>query len=528
VKALSSMRAKRRMAVVLALALLAALPALAVLAARVRGPFGLCLSADWAITELMVRHALELDQALGPYSRFRWNHPGPMLFYVTAPIYAAFGRDAVGLNAAAALVNALVAVCAVWALYRARAEAGAFAAALVFLVTLGALNLRIESIWGPHVVIAPLLAELVLAAAVLAGRRELLVVLVVVSSFLLQTHVAVAPVVGATFALACLSAARRGPDETLHTWCRRVIPAVAVFAVLWSPAIAEQVTAPVGNLTALFRFFVHPPDHLLAHRVSETGPLVLERRGDLVASIVPGGAAKTGLRWRGVAEIAMVALAGWRARRRGDRVGVAFAVIALVAVVASFVATAGIVDRLWDYLLDWLLAVGAFGWLAVLVCSLPGWTNAPEADRDRKNARASPVSALGWSVIAVVSLVESVGALRSRPFVTAEGIASSALCSGAKTLAVELAATQATRPLFVIETHGVWPDVAGVLLALHERGVAFAVNQPWPHMFGPLHAPAGREDRVLHCGSPSAWQRRGAPRIVARVAGGSGTLLFFE
>jgi hypothetical protein len=42
---------------------------------------------------------------LGPYSRFGWHHPGPLYFYLLAPLYAAGGFRFVGINVSAAIIN---------------------------------------------------------------------------------------------------------------------------------------------------------------------------------------------------------------------------------------------------------------------------------------------------------------------------------------------------------------------------------------------------------------------------------------
>ena len=60
---------------------------------------------DGAILELYTIYARVGDSQLGPYSRFGWHHPGPMLFYMLAPVHSAFGSHAYALNAAAVLIN---------------------------------------------------------------------------------------------------------------------------------------------------------------------------------------------------------------------------------------------------------------------------------------------------------------------------------------------------------------------------------------------------------------------------------------
>ena len=49
---------------------------------------------DYAIQELAVQEAARAHRLLGPYSRFGFNHPGPMLFYANVPAYLLLGKNA--------------------------------------------------------------------------------------------------------------------------------------------------------------------------------------------------------------------------------------------------------------------------------------------------------------------------------------------------------------------------------------------------------------------------------------------------
>src|SRR5690606_16795832 len=46
------------------------------------------LAGDWALLELRVRDVGTSDTPLvGPFSRYGWNHPGPLLFWLLAIPY---------------------------------------------------------------------------------------------------------------------------------------------------------------------------------------------------------------------------------------------------------------------------------------------------------------------------------------------------------------------------------------------------------------------------------------------------------
>ena len=57
--------------------------------------------ADIAVLEMYVRNALTGSLLVGPYSRFGWHHPGPLYFYLIAPLYRAAGSQAIAMVQAA-------------------------------------------------------------------------------------------------------------------------------------------------------------------------------------------------------------------------------------------------------------------------------------------------------------------------------------------------------------------------------------------------------------------------------------------
>src|SRR5688500_15389528 len=82
----------------LALAAAAILAIAVVITARAMPP--IVTSSDLAVTELYTELATRGQLLVGPDSRFAWNHPGPIYFYVLAPLYAASGHRAGALFSA--------------------------------------------------------------------------------------------------------------------------------------------------------------------------------------------------------------------------------------------------------------------------------------------------------------------------------------------------------------------------------------------------------------------------------------------
>ena len=71
--------------------------------------------ADYAALELRTRAVGGTDTPLvGPYSRYGWNHPGPLVFYALVLPYRALGSEGTGLLAGALLLNASAIAYNLW------------------------------------------------------------------------------------------------------------------------------------------------------------------------------------------------------------------------------------------------------------------------------------------------------------------------------------------------------------------------------------------------------------------------------
>ena len=156
------------------------------------------LGGDQGLLELWTRSASDGEAFLGPYSRFLWNHPGPTVFYWFTPFYFATGQRPGGLGIACLIVVILgmAYVCRISEVLLGRVAAWATALAiLAFLVATG--TDWFDETWNPVLIVVPVIVLGSSAAAVLAGRRSCLPVVVGAATFALQTHVGTLPVVGA-------------------------------------------------------------------------------------------------------------------------------------------------------------------------------------------------------------------------------------------------------------------------------------------------------------------------------------------
>jgi hypothetical protein len=209
-------------------------------------------AGDAAMTELYTLHASQGVWPYGPYSRFGWHHPGPLLFYLYAPWYRLAAFHSSAINGSAVLVNVIAVASVVWLIVRCGGGALAWS-------VLGALGLFvwrfggvISSAWNPHALILPLTSAVMFTAAAAAGEAAVLAAWVIAASLVVQSHAGLAPVVAvlAAFMVPALIWQRYRPGFRRHlAW------AAALAAIVWALPIAEGIGGRPGNVLLLYRFF---------------------------------------------------------------------------------------------------------------------------------------------------------------------------------------------------------------------------------------------------------------------------------
>lgn len=154
-----------RLAYVLLVAVVAVVAVVATFAWR-------AATLDWkAAGDLSVIRLRALDVGtsntplVGPYSRFQWNHPGPMLSFAFAPWVARRSSNVLFFLTSIVL------------------------AAFVLLAQSG----ELFNPWNPFVVVLPLFTALFAAWGTFRGDRVAAVVLVIAASFAIQGHIGAAP-----------------------------------------------------------------------------------------------------------------------------------------------------------------------------------------------------------------------------------------------------------------------------------------------------------------------------------------------
>jgi hypothetical protein len=462
------------------------------------------LLGDNALIGLATNGAAHLQQALGPYDRFGWHHPGPVYFYLLLFPTWIFGLST-GLYVGASLINGAAALALVGVAWRrAGALAGLWAAVCLGFLAIAVGTLTFGEAWNPFVVIVPLAIFIVLCGGAVAGPSLLsLAGAALAGSFAVQTNVGTAPVVGILFVAAAVATLGPGvirrrlslPDLGVPTGGSRW-PVVAFAAalvgvvVVWVPPIVQEVTGRPGNLTELWRFFtashVH---HALRPSVVALGSMqgllpfgIDNRSGVLLQGPHPS------LLVIGIFVVAGLAVGvGWV---RGQRLGMALGGAGLLAEAASVLAITRIVGPFSNYLLQWSLAVPLVVLIGLGVAVVgvgtrdPAGTSARWWRWPRSSDRGWLPVAVGGAVLAVgavvVSAVFSVQASRQPP-VAADSVRAT---SGTAWALVAPRVRPGETVFLDMRWHDSWSIAAGVASALVEHGEHPKVAPSWGLLFG--------------------------------------------
>jgi hypothetical protein len=429
----------------------------------------------------------------GPYSRFRWNHPGPLLFLSLAPLYYATGRDPAALHLGIALLNGASALLAVAVVRRIEGEAVArWAAGVAVLLLVGVSPAELSRIWNPSVLAAPLFLFLVLCAAAWARRTlSWLLAAGLVGSFLVQTHVSVIGVVGIPWLLAAARVATATARR--REWPRgerlTVVVAALALAAVWAPPLLES-----ENLGRVGRF--------LLEGGGDAAPRDTDVRAAARAVVRAAGTVPLGLRAfalevpddtaRGLVVLSAVAaslVALALGTRRRKPFGRALALLSLAGLALGIVSATRAVGPLYPYLFWWGAALPVPAWIALGVVLLDG------EPRRRSTRAAGMAVVLGAAAVSIWFVVEtarmpvsSFRGSRAAPAVTA--------------LLAQRVPALRTDGIEIVAPVSSYADYAAVYATLRRRGVDAVVPPEWAGNFGRQHlagaeAPAPRHVAYL-------------------------------
>ena len=443
--------------------------------------------SDWALLELRVRDVGLHGVFTGPYSRFGWFHPGPLVYYLLAVPYRLLGSSSAGLMIGALSINAAAAVGAVLVARRRGISVGiAATVALALLMrSLGPEVLRDP--WNPHLPVLSSFLLLFLAWVAMSGDSRLLPWIAVVASFLIQTHVGFTPlavgmVVSATIGAGI--AARRSASEQ-RRFLRMAGFAVLAALVLWLPALWGEVVTGSGNLGDIVSYFSATNPGAGVADAARVAALQLDARPDWLFGAESGFIFRTGPR-RAVLPVELSSrppfllvaalAAGLTATFRRRRDAVLLGITVLVGWATAMVGVSRIVGLLFPYLVRWTWPLGAVTGVFVVWTA---WLTLSDAARRRLR---QPLALFAVGVVAVTSLLASIDALRV-------GVPQSTRQAQTKSLSHQLLQHLPPGPGVVrfVGGQGGLAE-AGVVLQVERSGIPVVVAGPAARFYGDSRA----------------------------------------
>lgn len=466
------------------------------------------LHGDYAGLELATRHVPAGTTLLGPYSRFQFNHPGPLYFYALYPVYLLAGKTSAGIFAGAAAIAAAAAAAVVATVRLLATRAHALGVLFVVLGWHAAFGNATPLPWNPLVVVLPLTAFLACAALVARGAFAAAPVAALLGAFVGQTHLSTVPTtlgIGAgALGVAWLGARRRGG---LARGERRALAVAGTLVALASlPMLVEQLLPDGGNLTKLARFFAHReaplapggfalrtwafastwlPDRLASLALPADG---WEPR-TMASEAVPGVASGYTIRLTAL-HLACVGGALALAWKRRDRTSVALLAVSLAADALAVVALQAVVGVSYYYLAFWTTAASTVGWMGVATA-----VSAALADAARGRVTLSRAGLAGAVAVALAGAVFAASLQRAwlarapftpRPFVEFRDMH-----------AAVRAAAEARSAVPVVHAQGAWHLAFMILLERDKDGLPSRIVARERWMLG-RQVPVVQGERAMH------------------------------
>jgi len=184
------------------------------------------------------------------------SHPGPLAFWLMAPLYA-LGRSAVALSTAQAVLAAAWVGAALVLAGRRGGLALQVAVGVTTLLVVRALGAEIAvQPWNPWLAVPPFLCLLVATWATLDGDDVAHPVAVLAASVVVQAHLGYLPLAVPLAAAATVAVAGRA--RTSSAARRWVGLGLGVGVLAWLAPVVQQLTGSPGNLGELWRAYGGP------------------------------------------------------------------------------------------------------------------------------------------------------------------------------------------------------------------------------------------------------------------------------
>lgn len=374
---------------------------------------------DLAMTEFRVRDVGGRHTPLiglpGRIGRFpeQGSHPGPLSFYLIAPVYRLLGASAWAMLVGAIAVNLAAIGTAVGLAFR---RGGWWLAGMVsvwLLVSMRGYGIGVlTQPWNPYLPLVAWTVVVLCAWLVLDGDARALVPMVVAGTLCAQTHIPYLLLCVGLFGVVAVVVAVRWRRGTPSSG-RWLLWSVGVGTVLWLPPLVDQAFRDPGNIRMLQQHFMNPAEEpiglrqgvavLLRHLdighavfggVGSGGFVDAAYRPDL--SVVPGVVMLAS--WAGSAVLA------WRLRHRSL---MCLHVVLAVVLLLEALSMVRIFGKVWYYLTLWAWSVTVAMGMAT-AATIAVWIRRRMGDRSRTGIVRATIA--GGGALAAFSMVSLLSA----------------------------------------------------------------------------------------------------------------------
>ncbi len=323
--------------------------------------------SDLAIIDLQVRDVWTVHTPLtGLWSRPGWSHPGPLSYWLIGVFSGLTGQAAWATRVGGALLGGVAVGSLAWITWRRGLRLMLAAATVTGFVYLATGPWIFRQPWNLHIPLPFFVLFLFLVVIVAEGGTRHLIMLALVASLIVQTHLGYALIVAVGLAWAVgwviLDArrARRLPDR----WRSTLAISIGASVVVWIPPLVDQLVNQPGNLEKIAVYFLNG-EYARVGLAKAAGIFASEYRfvppwlgGPDRQTPFVGFAQTTTLAWL-LVPAALLVLGLLAARSTGSRadlrrLGLA-ALMAIVAVVAISRA-----DEPRAYTFQWRVVIAAF------------------------------------------------------------------------------------------------------------------------------------------------------------------------
>ncbi len=338
---------------------------------------------DLAMTELRVRDVgtrhtplVGLPGRIGTIPN-QGSHPGPISFYLLAPVYRVLGETSWSLELGTALIHIVTVAFVLVLAFRRGGRRMVIAAGVLVAVVLRGYGANVlTQPWNPYLPVVPWLLVLFAAWSLLEGDSVAVLAFVIAGSICAQTHVPYVGLVGGMGVLLLgwlLVRGRVGQAVEMPNIRRWTLISVGVGVILWLPPVVDQLRHTPGNLSMLSDYFRNPPEQNVG--VGEGVKLLLRQLNvfrliggafrhsdyfkvasfDLTGSVLPG-----------LLFLAIWIAAAVTAYRMRYRLLIHLHAVIGVSFLLAVVAMARIFGKVWYYLTFWAWGIVALATFAVV------------------------------------------------------------------------------------------------------------------------------------------------------------------